>query len=331
MPRPDPLPSLPEAASTPRVSAIVPLFNCLALTQAMLESLLATWPPEVTREIIFVDDGSTDGTREWLATLGSGYRIIRNERNLGYAAANNRGAAIARGEFLVLLNNDLVLTPRWLEPMLAAHARLGGDKAGAIGNVQLNARTGEIDHAGIFFNHKGKPEHARELRAPWVEFVRLYDPVDAVTGACLLIARGLWERLGGFDEGYANGGEDVDLCLRARSAGLANAVVWRSRVRHHVSASPGRKQRDEENTRRFVSRWRRELVDCSVRQWTRHYVATCSLHPRDHEFSLAWGILLYALGISRHPPSEALVRTEAAIDAELVRWEKILGPIPTQP
>lgn len=72
-----------------------------------------------------------------------------NNRNLGYAAANNRAIALARGEFLALLNNDRsVLLPHWLEPMFGAHRSLA-DRAGFIGNIQLDARTGVVDHTGI--------------------------------------------------------------------------------------------------------------------------------------------------------------------------------------
>jgi len=74
------------------VSFIIPLYNCLPLTQAMLTSLQATRPSGLAHEIIFVDDGSTDGTRAWLETLEGRepFRVLLNERNLGYAAANNR-------------------------------------------------------------------------------------------------------------------------------------------------------------------------------------------------------------------------------------------------
>src|SRR5688572_16593950 len=159
---PSPTPSAPSGPP-PRVSVVIPLHNCLPLTQAMLRSLQVTMPESVSREIILIDDGSTDGTREWLGTLqGSEIRVLLNERNLGYAVSNNRAAAIARGEFLALLNNDLILLPGWLEPMLAAHASLG-DRAGLIGNVQLDARSDAVDHAGLVIGVTGKPLHVRAI------------------------------------------------------------------------------------------------------------------------------------------------------------------------
>jgi glycosyltransferase involved in cell wall biosynthesis len=141
------------------VSFIIPLYNCLPLTQAMVASLQATLPPGLAHEIILIDDGSTDGTREWLRSLTSPFRVLVNDRNRGYAFSNNRGAAFAQGKILALLNNDLVLLPGWLEPMLRALRR--ATLAGVVGNVQCDARTGLIDHAGIIVNLQAKPEHAR--------------------------------------------------------------------------------------------------------------------------------------------------------------------------
>src|SRR5262249_46398567 len=149
---------------------------------------------------ILIDDGSTDGTREWLAKLpDSQFRVVLNERNLGYAIANNRAARQARGEFLALLNNDLVLQAGWLDPMLAAHAKLRG-RAGLVGNIQLDADSGVVDHAGLVVNLTGKPVHARSVPSALARLLRPVKVVPAVTGACVLIERGLWETLGGFDE-----------------------------------------------------------------------------------------------------------------------------------
>ncbi len=263
----------PLAASfspAPQLSVVTALFNCLPLTQAMTAALQATLPAGLTHEIILVDDGSTDGTREWLATLGAPFRVVLNPKNMGYGAANNHGAALARGEYLALLNNDLVLGPGWLEPMLAAHRSLGS-RAGIIGNVQTDARSGVTDHAGIVFNHQGKPEHDRARPAAAARWFRPVRPMPAVTGACMLLTTALWRELGAFDEAYINGCEDVDLCLRAAAAGRINAVARRSVIGHHISSSPGRKRRDEANTQRLAERWRANLDRLGVPAWCRAY------------------------------------------------------------
>jgi O-antigen biosynthesis protein len=308
-----------------QVSFIIPLFNNLPLTRACVESLQATLPAGLAHEIILVDDGSTDGTREWLATLTPPFRVILNERNLGYAAANNRGAALAHGKFLALLNNDLILTPHWLEPMLGAH-RLLLWRAGLVGNIQFDARTGAVDHVGILVDHRGKPEHDRMSPSSWSRFFAPVRRVPAVTAACVLLKRSLWVQLGGFDESYINGCEDVDLCFRARAAGRINAVALRSVVRHHVSASPGRKLHDEENSYRLARRWRRELVAAAtepLRDWCFAYLEGVLPEPRDADRVLARRAWLYARGLSRTPPPEALAAVDARLGREFAHWEKM--------
>lgn len=307
-----------------KVSFVIPLYNCLPHTQVMLVSLQATLPHGLEHEIILVDDGSTDGTREWLATLAPPFRLLLNKRNLGYAAANNRAAAAATGEILVFLNNDLVLTPRWLEPMLAAHRRIGSH-AGPIGNVQLDARTGAVDHAGMIVNLKGKPEHIRALPPHWLCALFPVRRAVAVTGACLLLERSLWLQLGGFDEQFVNGCEDVDLCFRARQVGRVTAVALRSLARHHVSASPGRKLHNEENSRRLAAKWRSELAEHAARRWCWHYLDRAWTSPHaatDH--AAARQALCYALHLRRKPPTAALDGMRSAIDREFSRWQQIL-------
>jgi GT2 family glycosyltransferase len=292
----------------------------------MVASLQATLPPGLAHEIILVDDGSTDGTRPWLATLRAPFRVILQERNLGYAAANNRGAAIATGEFLALLNNDLVLTTRWLEPMLALQQRLGA-RAGLVGNVQRAVHTGAIDHAGIFINAKGKPAHEREL--PWWSWLPggSWREAVAVTGACVLVRRSLWNELNGFDERYLNGGEDIDFCLRATTAGRVHAVALGSRVGHHVSASPGRKARDEENSLRLALRWHDTLVRLGLRDWCWHYLAALDSGPREPADLLrAWRIFCHAFHLSRQPAPDVVAGMEATLDLEMARWRKMFGP-----
>lgn len=309
-----------------QVSFIIPLFNCLPLTQAMFASLQATLPTGLTHEIIFIDDGSTDATRAWLAGIrDANVRVILNERNLGYAATNNRAAAVAQGEFLALLNNDLVLQPRWLEPMLDAHTSLRG-RAGLIGNVQLDATSGIVDHAGLVINITGKPVHARSAPGTVSRALRPVRVVPAVTGACVIVERSLWQYLGGFDESYMNGGEDIDLCLRARAHGRINAVALRSVVRHHVSSSPGRKARDEQNSYRLALRWRDELValaDDGTRAWCRGYLAQALLVPESREYRLALAACAFLSRARSNPPAEAVAAVRQGLAGEFARWEEM--------
>jgi len=312
-----------RSSGTPQLSVVTPVFNCLAYSKEMVESLRATLPRDMAHEIILVDDGSTDGTREWLSGLGDPFRVILNERNVGFGAATNRGAAQARGSILALLNNDLVLERGWLGPMLGALERLG-TRAGLVGNIQFSAGSRELDHAGIRITLKGKPEHDRRPPALASLALRPVRRAVAVTGACILVRSDTWNRLGGFDEAYFNGCEDVDLCLRARKAGLINCVALRSRVLHHVSSSPGRKRRDEENTRILVLRWRRELAELGSREWTAEHFGRLVQDPRDFPDALeAWRMVLFMARVRGTPPATSLAGMNAAIDRELARWREM--------
>lgn len=306
-----------------KLSCIVPLYNCLPLTQAMLQSLRATLPPGLDHEVIFVDDGSSDGTRDWLATLSDdpAIRVVLNDTNLGYAAANNRGASLATGDVLALLNNDLLFRPRWLEPMLAVLRRLG-NRAGLVGNIQRRVADGSLDHAGIFINLKGKPEHLRE-RPPlsWLRGRSSARRVAAVTGACVLVRRDLFKELGGFSTAYINGGEDIDFAFRAAQAGHVNVVALRSVVDHHVSPSPTRKLRDEENSYRLTLAWRDTLAHHASRRWCRDFLRREWTSPREPaDTFVAAGLLAYALHLRRSIPAAALDGMRANLDVELARW-----------
>jgi GT2 family glycosyltransferase len=304
------------------ISIIIPLYNCVALTRAMLASLQRTLPTELNHEIIFIDDESTDGTREWLGTLSGNCRAILNEKNLGFAATCNRGANSARGEYLFFLNNDLVLLPHWAEPMLAIFERF--PDAGLVGNVQLNAASSVVDHAGIFFNHKGKPEH--DTARPLYRRLTGYRRVSALTGACFAIRATTWRQLGGFDEGFRNGGEDVDLCLRAEAAGFRNYIALRSVVKHHVSQSIGRKLRDEQNSQRLMLRWRETIAKKMARVWCWHHLATFWPDPRDFpDQALAREAFYYVLHLRSRPPVGAKPGAQEAIQIELDRWEELFS------
>ena len=332
-----------------QVSFIIPLFNCLALTQECLRTLQATVPAGLSHEVILVDDGSTDGTREWLAglrplkglpglslpavstsdpSLGpvSPCRVLLNEHNLGFAATCNRGAAEAQGECLFFLNNDLVFQPGWFKPMLDL---VQSRDAGLVGNIQLNATTGAVDHAGLWFNRKGKPEHTTKLS--WWARLTGAGEVPALTGACFAIKKSQWRQLGGFDEAFVNGGEDVDLCLKARQAGLHNSISTRSMIRHHVSQAPGRKLRDEENSRRLLANWRSVIAELSARELCSACLEVAWEDPRNYfDQMLARDAFLYLCRLHPHPTVRLAGAIQAAFEIEFYRWSHLLdgGPVP---
>lgn len=252
----------------PRVSFICSLYNCLELTQAMLDSLESTVSLDDC-EVVLIDDCSTDGTREFLSQLENRprFRILLNENNLGFAASNNRAARAASAPTLVFINNDLVFTRDWLEPMLECLEAL--PDAGAAGNVQRNLATGLVDHAGIFFDLEGMPTHAHKNRrhpprGKWIER-------NAITAACLAIRRETFESVGGFDEAYRNGFEDVDLCMKLRQNGLRLYVALTSVIGHHISVSPGRNVNNEANTEVFRERWSEFATPFGKKEWAREY------------------------------------------------------------
>jgi GT2 family glycosyltransferase len=260
----------------PRVSFIIPVFNGLPFTRACLDSLRETVDLS-EHEVVLVDDLSTDGTREYLAGLSDlSFRIILNDTRRSYAASNNAAAAVARAEFLCLLNNDLVLTPGWLAPMLRAFDQF--PDAGVVGNVQRNPSTGRYDHMGFVFGDNGVPWHFGKY-FPFRPY-RGYTEWRAVTTACCLIKKSVFLEAGGFDEQYINGSEDVDLCLRLGRAGHRHYVANESIVFHHGSSSAGRHAFNEANEQRLLARWQAEIQR--------------SLTPRDRRLAAANYLLRFA-------------------------------------
>jgi hypothetical protein len=149
--------------------------------------------------------------------------------------------------------------------------------------------------------------------------------VPAVTGACLLLSRALWEELGGFDEGYVNGGEDIDLGYRARAANRVNAVALRSVIRHHVSSSPGRKARDEYNSRRLALRWRAQLLTDSMVAWCRPHLAAAWARPEQQDYLVTLRAAAFLAGLRRTPPPEGALNVARAMRREFARWDEICG------
>lgn len=251
-----------------RVSFISALRNCLPLTEAMLASLQATVDFS-DKELLLIDDASDDGTPEFLKTLAAQPEIktLQNLENLGFAASNNRAAREAQGEILVFINNDLLFEGNWLAPML--HALESAENAGAVGNVQRNFKTGLVDHAGIYFDLLGLPTHAHKNRGhpPKGKLIER----NAATAACLAMRKPVFEEIGGFDETYRNGCEDVDLCMKLKSQGYRIYVALESVIRHHISVSPGRNSHNDRNSQIFRERWSAYAKQFGEKEWACEY------------------------------------------------------------
>lgn len=240
------------AAATFDCSIIIPVWNNLALTQQCV-SKLAEVTDGVTYEVILVDNGSTDGVQDFLRTLGGDVTVIRNEENLGFAKACNQGAQAARGEYLVFLNNDTVPLKGWLSA-LVEEARAYADVA-VVGS-KLLFEDGTIQHAGVVFPRNwGIPYHVYRKSPGDASYVSKRRALQAVTAACMLVRRAAFQQVAGFDEGYQNGFEAVDLCLKIRERGMKVVYQPKSTVYHLESKTPGRKEKEIANARYYQSRW----------------------------------------------------------------------------
>jgi GT2 family glycosyltransferase len=248
-------------------SIIIPVWNQWEYTNNCINALLKTVSPEST-EIIVVDNGSSDKTIQELQKFSAKFnyfKIIRNQQNLGFAKACNQGGHSASGEYLIFLNNDTVPNQRWLENLIEAvkiDPAIGG--AGSL----LLYPNGTIQHAGMGLLHHqmiatdskimgplSLPYHLWKGEQPAATIKHGYQIVPALTGACLLIPKKYFIEIGGFDENFKNGFEDIDLCFRLRSKGLKMLFCPFSVLTHFESVTPNRYEREKQNLIYFLQKW----------------------------------------------------------------------------
>lgn len=248
--------------TVPAVSVVIPVHGNFALTRDCLKSLARTAGQPL--EVIVADNGSRDETPQELPGLGRAlfgplFRHIRFEENRNFAAACNVGARTASADFVFFLNNDTLLTQGWLAPLLRRFRTT--PRLGAAGPL-LTYADGTVQHLGVAFKPGYKLGHLyKGLPAthPLAQKRRFF---KALTAAALLMPRGLFLSSGGFDEGFINGYEDVDLSLRLTAAGLSLASVPESRIIHLESKTPNRFVHEEANGLRLLGKWRLDrLVD----------------------------------------------------------------------
>jgi GT2 family glycosyltransferase/tetratricopeptide (TPR) repeat protein/predicted SAM-dependent methyltransferase len=218
----------------PITSIIILTRNQLDYTKRCVESI-ERWTLE-PYEIIIVDNGSTDGTLEYLdelAARNSLVRVVKNGENLGFAAGNNRGIAVAKGDYVLLMNNDVVVTPGWLERMLACAAR--DPQIGIVGPTS-NCVSGLQYVDQPLYNTESLTGLERFSQEWAFKHHREVLPIWRIVGFCMLISRAVIEKIGGLDERFGQGNfEDDDFCIRAAIAGWKCAVARDSFVHHFGS------------------------------------------------------------------------------------------------
>jgi GT2 family glycosyltransferase len=251
-------------------SIVMPVFNREDLTQKCLATLLPTLEGAGSGEVIVVDNGSGPETAMTL-TQFPWVRVIRNETNLGSAAACNQGARAAAGQYICYLQNAIVAQPRWLANMMS---RL--EPGVAVVGARLLFANDTIQHAGVaIFPVRFGPEGFGPLHifSGWPRATpATAEPADfnIVTGACLLTPRDLFLELDGFDEIFWNGYEDIDYCLRVRKLGLRVVYEPSATLYHYASqASVQRSRRLLHNRKTLGARWGSRTSPDHNRYWAR--------------------------------------------------------------
>ncbi len=246
----------------PEISIVIPVYNQVHFTRACLDSISKTAGSRPF-EVIVVDDSSQDETREFLEAC-TGIRILRNHTNLGFIGACNRGARMARGDYLVFLNNDTTVTEGWLDALIETFDRF--PETGIVGG-KLIYPDGMLQEAGgIIFSDGSGWNYGRRDTAEKPEY-NFACPADYVSGACLAIPKNLWQEFEGFDPHFAPAYyEDTDLCFRVREKGYrviyqpACTIVHHEGISSGTDETSGTKRYQRINREKFAQRWKGQLA-----------------------------------------------------------------------
>lgn len=253
--------NVPFSAS-PDVSLVIPVHNQWFHTSRCLLSLSKNLPKSLKVETIVVNDGSRDSTVAELDQI-NGVTVVTNDIAEGFIRACNKGAATAKGKYVLFLNNDTEVHAGFLEPLFELAER---DETVAVVGSKLIYPDGTLQEAGGIIYRDGTGANFGRNGDPADPRYNYVRDVDYCSGASILVRRSFFEKVGGFDEHYLPAYcEDADLCMKARQMGLRVVYQPKSVVTHFEGASSGRdlstgiKAYQVANQQKLAKRWEQEL------------------------------------------------------------------------
>jgi len=261
------------------VSVIIVNWNGAQHLPTCLNALRIQTYPHL--EVIVVDNGSTDGSQELLAKVYPWVRLLELGENRGFTGGNNAGIAAARGDMLILLNNDTEVAPDWVEQVVGAFAR--HPEAGLVASkMLLFDRRDHFHTAGDLMRPDGLPGN----RGVWQRDVGQFDREEYVFGACggaLAMRRALLRSIGALDDDFFFSAEDVDFAWRAQLAGWRCIYAPAAVVYHRLAATGGDVTASFYNGRNFLYLLAK---DYPADLWRRHWPKVLRAQAR-----IAWDAL----------------------------------------
>ena len=242
-----------------KVVIITPVYNKVEYTRQLISSLQNT-DSGVEYKLVIVDNASKDGTKDFL--IPENFKgleapiAITNKKNKGFSIANNQGVDYVKSlgvPYYCFLNNDTIVTDGWLKEMVDCMERHA--KAVIIGAKLIHPGTGRIQHAGVVELNGHRPSHihfGQDQSYPPANKEKQY---PAVTGACMLVKSSFYDSVGGFDEAYWCGWEDIDLCKKAIKLGYEVWYTPKARVYHYEGSTEGRMLMEDANFTLYTHRW----------------------------------------------------------------------------
>ena len=257
-----------EIKGDPLISIIIPNKDNIEMLKRCIDSILLRSSYQNFEIIVVENNSEQQGTFQYYETLTEErIRIVRWENEFNYPAINNFGAAFAKGEHILLLNNDTeVIAPDWLQEMLMFAQR---KDVGAVG-AKLYYPDDTVQHAGVILGVGGVAGHSHKhfsRKSPgYFGRLVLAQNLSAVTAACVMMPKKVFDEVGGLDEGYKVAFNDVDICMKIRMAGYLIVYTPYAELYHYESVSRGYEDTPEKvarfnkEIRRFKDLWGDELA-----------------------------------------------------------------------